>query len=31
MTTAVIAATREVSWSPSFYRGEQWDPDLSLY
>ena len=31
MTTAAICATREVSWSPSFYRGEQYDSDLSLY
>jgi RHS repeat-associated protein len=31
MTTAAICATREVSWSPSFYRGEQYDPDLGLY
>ena len=31
MTTAVICATREVSWWPSFYRGEQYDPDLGLY
>ena len=25
MTTAAIYATREVSWRPSFYRGEQYD------
>jgi RHS repeat-associated protein len=31
MTTAAICATREVSWGPSFYRGEQYDPDLGLY
>jgi RHS repeat-associated protein len=31
MTTATICATREVSWSLSFYRGEQYDPDLALY
>ncbi len=31
MTTAAICATREFSWSPSYYRGEQYDPDLSLY
>jgi RHS repeat-associated protein len=31
MTTATICATREVSWSLSFYRGEQYDPDLGLY
>jgi RHS repeat-associated protein len=31
MTTAAICATREVSWSPSFYRGEQYDSDLGLY
>jgi RHS repeat-associated protein len=31
MTTAAICATREVSWSPSFYRGEQYDSDLALY
>jgi RHS repeat-associated protein len=31
MTTAAICAAREVSWSPSFYRGEQYDYDLSLY
>jgi RHS repeat-associated protein len=31
MTTAAICATREVSWRPSFYRGEQYDPDLGLY
>jgi len=31
MTTAAICASREVSWSPSFYRGEQLDPDLGLY
>ena len=31
MTTAAICATREVSWRPSFYRGEQFDADLSLY
>jgi len=31
MTTAAIYATREVSWRPSFYRGEQYDADLSLY
>jgi RHS repeat-associated protein len=30
-TTAAICATREVSWSPSFYRGEQYDSDLALY
>jgi RHS repeat-associated protein len=31
MTTAAIFATREVSWRPSFYRGEQFDSDLGLY
>ena len=31
MTTAAICATREVSCSPSLYRGEQYDPDLGLY
>ncbi len=31
MTTAAICATREVPWSPSFYRGEQYDSDLGLY
>ena len=31
MTTAAICATREVSWCPSFYRGEQYDSDLGLY
>jgi RHS repeat-associated protein len=31
MTTAAICASREVSDSPSFYRGEQFDADLSLY
>ena len=31
MTTAAICATREVSWSPSFCGGEQYDPDLGLY
>ena len=31
MTTAAIYATREVSWRPSFYRGEQYDSDLGLY
>jgi RHS repeat-associated protein len=32
MTTAAICATtREVSCRPSFYRGEQYDPDLGLY
>ena len=31
MTTAAICANREVSQAPSFYRGEQYDPDLSLY
>ena len=31
MTTAAICATREISWSPSFYRGEQYDSDLALY
>jgi RHS repeat-associated protein len=31
MTTAAISATREVSWRPSFYRGEQYDSDLGLY
>ena len=31
MTTAAICATREVSWRPSFYRGEQYDSDLGLY
>jgi RHS repeat-associated protein len=31
MTTAAIFATREVSWRPSFYRGEQYDSDLGLY
>jgi len=31
MTIAAICATREMSWSPSYYRGEQYDPDLALY
>jgi RHS repeat-associated protein len=31
MTTAAICATREVSWWPSYYRGEQYDSDLGLY
>jgi RHS repeat-associated protein len=31
MTTAAICATREVSWWPSYYRGEQYDQDLGLY
>jgi RHS repeat-associated protein len=31
MTTAAICASRELAWSPSFYRGEQYDPDLGLY
>ena len=31
MTTAAICATREFSWLPSFYRGEQYDSDLGLY
>jgi len=31
MTAAAICATREVSWRPSFYRGEQYDPDLGPY
>ncbi len=31
MTTAAICATREISWRPSFYRGEQYDSDLGLY
>jgi RHS repeat-associated protein len=31
MTITAIYATREVSWRPSFYRGEQYDPDLGLY
>jgi RHS repeat-associated protein len=31
MTTAAICATREVSWGPSLYRGEQYDSDLGLY
>jgi RHS repeat-associated protein len=31
MTTAAICATREVSWRPSFYRGEQYNSDLGLY
>jgi RHS repeat-associated protein len=31
MTTAAICASRELSWSPSFYRGEQYDSDLGLY
>jgi RHS repeat-associated protein len=31
MTTAAISATREVSWRPSSYRGEQYDSDLGLY
>ena len=31
MTTAAICATRELSWRPSFYRGEQYDSDLGLY
>jgi RHS repeat-associated protein len=31
MTTAAICASREFTWSPSFYRGEQFDSDLGLY
>jgi len=31
MTTAAICATPEVSWRLSYYRGEQYDPDLGLY
>jgi RHS repeat-associated protein len=31
MTTAAICASREFAWSPSFYRGEQFDSDLALY
>jgi RHS repeat-associated protein len=31
MTTAAICASREFTWSPSFYRGEQYDSDLGLY
>jgi RHS repeat-associated protein len=31
MTTAAICATLELSWRLSFYRGEQYDSDLSLY
>ena len=31
MTTAAICASRELAWSPSFYRGEQYDSDLGLY
>jgi RHS repeat-associated protein len=31
MTTVAICATREVLWGSSFYRGEQYDSDLSLY
>jgi RHS repeat-associated protein len=31
MTTAAICATREPSWNPSSYRGEQYDSDLGLY
>jgi RHS repeat-associated protein len=31
MATAAICATREVSWWPSYYRGEQYDSDLGLY
>ncbi len=31
MTTAAICASRELSWRPSFYRGEQFDSDLGLY
>jgi RHS repeat-associated protein len=31
MTTAAICVAREVSWSPSIYRGEQYDSDLGLY
>ena len=31
MTTAAICASREFAWSPSFYRGEQYDSDLGLY
>ncbi len=31
MTTAAICAPREVSWSPSFDSGEQYDADLGLY
>jgi len=31
MTTTAICATQEVSWRPSFYRGEQYDSDLGLY
>jgi RHS repeat-associated protein len=31
MTTAAICASREALWRSSFYRGEQYDPDLGLY
>jgi RHS repeat-associated protein len=31
MTTAATCAFGQVSRSPSYYRGEQYDPDLGLY
>jgi len=31
MTTAAICAPRELSWTPSFCSGEQFDADLGLY
>ena len=31
MTTVATCAFGEVSRSPSYYRGEQYDPDLGLY
>jgi RHS repeat-associated protein len=31
MTTAAICVTRELSWWPSYSRGEQYDSDLGLY
>ena len=31
MTLSVTCATGEVLLSPSYYRGEQYDPDLGLY
>jgi RHS repeat-associated protein len=30
MTTAAICASREFAWSPSFYRGEQYDSGLGI-
>jgi hypothetical protein len=31
MTTAAICATRELSWSPSYCSGEQYDAESGLY